>query len=289
MQTLASRCWPYGLHPGGLGWSMATGQLADTIMMINGPEGELVGWAGLSQPGSLSLQVAPDNPDVRAELIMWLTDTADGPRLSVDVYDDAILDDFRRIGFEPTSPPFGYYRMGRPGLRAAADSLGSIRLHGYTIRSVRPDEADRRVTVHRAAWRPVDLPFNPDRRPDIDESWSSSFILEQYRRVRSTELYDIEFDLVAVAPDGSFAACCIGWLDSATGWVEIEPLGVVPDHRRRGLALALCAEVARRAADRGAHDVFINTGPSELYPAPYAAYRKAGFAPFVRSTTLVRQ
>lgn len=289
MQTLASSCWPHGLHPGGLGWSMATGQLADRIMMVDGLDGELVGWAGLSQPGSLWLQVAPDSPDVRAQLIGWLVDAADGPRLSVDVYDDAVLNDFRRIGFEPTPPPFGYYQMGRPGLRARVGSLRSTLPSGYTIRSVLSDEADRRVAVHRTAWRPADLPFNPEHRPDIDESWSSSFTLDHYRSVQSTDLYDVDLDLVAVAPDRSFAACCIGWLDSATGWVEIEPLGVVPDHRRRGLALALCAEVARRAADLGAHDVFINTGPSELYPAPYAAYQKAGFTPFVRSTTLVRQ
>lgn len=155
MQALASRCWPRGLHPGGLGWSHATGQLVDKIMMVDGPDGESIGWAGISQPGFLSLQVAPGNADVRADLIAWLVDTAEGPRLSVEVFDDAVLSDFGRIGFEPMPPPFGYYQMGEPGLRATADSLRLVPPDGYTIRNVRPYEADRRVAVHRAAWRHV--------------------------------------------------------------------------------------------------------------------------------------
>lgn len=235
------------------------------------------------------MQVAPGRPEVRADLIEWLLRTADGPTLSVDVYDDETLQDFIRAGFERTDPPFGDYRMGEPGLRAAVDGVLAMAPDCYTIRSVRADEADERVAVHRAAWRPADLPFHPDHRPDMDESGSSSFTLDTYRRVQQTALYDLDFDLVAVAPDESLAGCCIGWFDPATGWAEIEPLGVVPAHRRRGLALALCAEVALRVSRFGGQHVFINTGPSDMYPAPYQAYKKAGFTPFVRSTTLTRR
>jgi GNAT superfamily N-acetyltransferase len=286
MQRLASRCWPRGLHPGGLGWSQATHQLADEIALIEGPDGELQGWAGVSQPGSLSLQVAADRPEARAELIEWLVGTAQGPEMSVDVYDDETLQEFVQRGFVLTSPPFGYYRMGQPGLGVAVDDVSRTALNGYVIRNVQSGESDERVAVHRAAWRPADLPFHPDHQPSLDESPSSSFTLDSYRQVQRAALYDISFDLVAIARDGSFAGCCIGWFDPATGWAEIEPLGVVPAHRRRGLALALCAETARRVAHSGGHHLFINTGPSAMYPAPYEAYQKAGFTPFIRSTTL---
>jgi GNAT superfamily N-acetyltransferase len=289
MQRLASRCWPQGLHPGGLGWAQATNQLADTIVLLDGKEGDLVGWAGVSQPGYLSLQVAPAQPEVRADLMQWLFSTADGPAFSVDVYDIDTLHDFSHAGFERAAAPSGFYRMGEPGLRAATDGVLAAMPDGYTIRSVGPGEDDERVAVHRAAWRPVELPFHPDHRPDLDESWSSSFTVDAYHQVQRTALYDADLDLVAIAPDGDLAGCCIGWFDASTGWAEIEPLGVVSAHRRRGLAVALCAEVAQRVARYGGRHVFINTGPSESYPAPYRAYRKAGFTPFVRSTTLTRR
>ncbi len=257
--------------------------------MVVGDGGDLDGWAGVTQPGSLALQVAAGRPEVRADLIKWLIGTADGAELSVDVCDHDTLQDFIHAGFEPTLPPFGYYRMGHPGLRATVDSVSAVPPDGYAIRSVRSDEADERVAVHRASWRPADLPFHADHRPHMDESWSSSFTLDTYRRVQSAGLYDIGFDLVVVAPDGSLAGCCICWFDPATGWAEIEPLGLEPAHRRRGLALALCAEVARRVSSAGGQHVFINTGPSDVYPAPYQLYSKAGFTPFVRSTTLTRR
>ena len=289
MQALASRCWPGGLHPGGLGWSQATDQLATEIVLVDGDDGVLQGWAGVTQPGSLGLQVAAASPDARADLIEWLIGTAKGPELTIDAFDQDSITDLTGVGFVPMSPPFGYYRMGQPGLRASVDNVAAVPPSGFTIRNVRPDEGADRVAVHRSAWRPADLPFHPNHRPDMDESWTSSFTAETYRRVQAAGLYDVSLDLVAVAPDGSLAGCCIGWLDPATGWVEIEPLGVVPAYRRRGLALALCAEVARRVSLSGGHDVFINTGPSEMYPAPYQAYRKARFAPFVRGTTLARR
>lgn len=143
--------------------------------------------------------------------------------------------------------------------------------------------------MHRAAWRPADLPFNPEQRPNLDESWSSSFTSTSYRRVQNTELYDSALDLVAVAPDETLAGCCIGWFDAVNGWAEIEPVGVVPAHRRRGLALAMCADLARRVSGAGGEHMFVNTGESEFYPAPYRAYRKAGFSPFARSVTLTRR
>jgi GNAT superfamily N-acetyltransferase len=289
MQRLASRCWPHGLHPGGLGWAQATHQLADQIVVVDGDAGDLLGWAGGSQPGYLTVQVDPAHPGVRADLGEWLLRTAEGPALSVEVYDTDTLRDFTEAGFEPTDSLSDFYRMGTPGLQAATDGVLATMPDGYTIRSVGPGEAEGRVAVHRAAWRPADLPFRRDHRPQLDETWSSSFTLDSYHRVRQTTLYDGNLDLVAVAPNGDLAACCIGWFDARTGWAEIEPLGVAPAHRRRGLALALCAEVAERVARYGGRQVYINTGPSIAYPAPYRAYQRAGFTPFVRSTTLARR
>ncbi len=287
MQRLASRCWPDGLHPGGLGWAHATDQLAAEIVVVDDGDG-VAGWAGVTQPGSLAMQVAPERPEVTGALVGWLLDAASGSELTIDTYDGATRAAFGRRGFARVEPPYGYYRMGDPGVSAAVAAVSGPTPAGYEIRSVRPGEAGPRVDAHRTAWRPADLPIHPDHRPEMDQTSTSSFTLDAYRRVQATWLYDPELDLVVVAPDGSLAGCCIGWYDRDTGWVEIEPLGVDPAHRRRGLAGALCAEIAARTARLGGRQVFVNTGPSDMYPAPFATYAKAGFRPYVRGVTLRR-
>jgi ribosomal protein S18 acetylase RimI-like enzyme len=123
--------------------------------------------------------------------------------------------------------------------------------------------------------------------PEIDPDATSSFTALDYQAVRDTWLYDGDLDLVAVAPDGSLAACCIAWLDPSTGVAEIEPLGVAPAHRRHGLAVALCLEVAARVRAVGGLELFINTGPRDEYPAPAGAYIKAGFYTYGRATSYV--
>ncbi len=85
-------------------------------------------------------------------------------------------------------------------------------------------------------YRQLSRPSDPDAE--------SSFTTEGYESVRGAWLYDQSLDLVAVVnDDGPLAACCIAWFDPSIGVCEIEPLGVVPEHRRRGLAIALCLEV----------------------------------------------
>jgi hypothetical protein len=52
IQQLASRRWPESWHPGGLGWAMARGQLAEEVAIIDGPTGASA-WAarGMDEPG----------------------------------------------------------------------------------------------------------------------------------------------------------------------------------------------------------------------------------------------
>jgi GNAT superfamily N-acetyltransferase len=148
---------------------------------------------------------------------------------------------------------------------------------GYHVRSVRDDELTARVEVHRAAWNPHHLPWHRDHRPSYPPEARSGHTLDIYHRVRRAWMYDPALDLVAVAPDGSFAGCCIAWLDPRTGIAEIEPLGVTPPHRRRGVAQALCHEATCRVARAGGRQLIINQWPNPRYPAPAGAYAKAGF------------
>lgn len=232
MQQLASRVWPSGWHPGGLGWGLSRHALADSLVVALDQDGSgpIVGFAG--RGGDEITHVERDRDDVAGR---------DDPRRHVD---------------------------------------------GYTIRPVRTDETAARVEVHRAAWRPSSIPYI-DGRP-VDPDAESSFTPAAYESVCNAWLYDPGLDLVAVVESdhsGRFGACCIAWFDPATGVCEIEPLGVDPEHRRRGLAVALCLEVAHLVADRGGTHVYINAQPEPGYVAATSAYFSAGFDLVERATT----
>jgi GNAT superfamily N-acetyltransferase len=277
MQRLASRLWPLGLHPGGLGWAAAIGQLADRLMVAD--DGDLIGWAGLSG-GELSLQVDPGHPAAASALIDWAREAVDVVKLQL-----AVAEDDEVVRAAALAAGFAPLPGAEPGMAMRRDATaGRPPLpEGYRIRSVEMGEAPARVAVHRAAWRPAALPWPPGDRPAIPEDATSTFTAAHYEMVCRTWLYDRTFDLVAEAPNGSLAACCIAWWDEATGCAEIEPLGVVPEHRRRGLAGALCLEVAAMVAELGGHEVFINTGPNIEYSTPAAAYAAVGFQAIIRN------
>lgn len=275
MAQLASRLWPQGPHPGGLGWSMAIGEFASRVVLARAGE-QLVGWAGAS-PGEVAVQVDPSHPDVATHLLGWAVEAEASGMPTVVVWDGdrALADAAAAAGFVPDN---------RRGVRGSA--VGMTRRAqredpglppGYRVRPTGPGEHAARVDVHRAAWRPIDLPWAPAFRPDVTPDQTSRFTPSDYTAVRHTWLYDERLDLVVEAPDGKLAASCLGWWDPATLTAEIEPLGVVARQRRRGLAGALCRAVSNTVAEWGGREVFINTGPRADYPAPAATYARAGF------------
>ena len=279
MQRLASRLWPSGWHPGGLGWGLSRDALAVSVVVAVDDDGSIVGFAG--RGGDEITHVERDRDDVAEALVGWLLDLDEKAPITVwdgaDAFDRAVSRaGLERVGREPWSGM----------LLDVAAVRGDPRRHvdGYAIRPVRADETAARVEVHRAAWRPASIPFVDGRA--VDPAAESSFTAMAYESVRAAWLYDQSLDLVAVAEhSGRFAACCIAWLDPATGVCEIEPLGVAPEHRRRGLAIAMCLEVASIVAERGGTSVFINTQPEPGYVASSSAYFAAGFELVERATT----
>ncbi len=59
-------------------------------------------------------------------------------------------------------------------------------------------------------------------------------------------------------------------------------MGVVPEHRRRGLASAMCWQVIEQVRAAGGRQVYINISPNPAYPAPAQTYLAAGFDFVVR-------
>jgi len=114
---------------------------------------------------------------------------------------------------------------------------------GYSIRFVQADEdIKQRVAVHRAAFAPSQM------------SEAGYLLL-----VREAPTYRADLDLVVVAPDGSFAAFCLIWLDTANALGVFEPVGCHPDHQRRGLTRAVMEEGLRRLHALGARAASVNS------------------------------
>lgn len=140
---------------------------------------------------------------------------------------------------------------------------------GYRFDHVR-GEADiaRRVAVQRAAFE-------------------SEFMTEAIARaVQASPTYQPELDLVIVAPDDTYAAFALIWLDDANHVGVFEPLGVGAGHWRRGLGRALMAEGLRRLAAREARTACVQTGfdnhrARDLYVA-------AGFVELDRNYVWIR-
>ena len=88
---------------------------------------------------------------------------------------------------------------------------------GMRLRHATEADLEERVAVHRASW--------------LRSTWS----METYLKIRASEVYDPELDIVLEADDGTFAAYCICWADPIAGVGSYEPVGTRPEWRGKGV------------------------------------------------------
>lgn len=204
------------------------------------------------------LQVDPAHRDLEGEMLDWaLDDLAVGGRLDHVVFDD----DRRRARL---AEALGFHRLDARrvsrSLRIGGDLPAPPPIpRGYGIRPTRADDAD--------PPRMADL-LNAAFGRDVHTA-------AEYRTfTRRSPSFRHDLNLVAEAPDGSFAAHVGLSYDEANRCAVVEPVCTHPDHRRRGLALALVADGLARAAGLGAGLAVVGTGGDE---GPNRLYEAAGF------------
>ena len=96
------------------------------------------------------------------------------------------------------------------------------------------------------------------------------------KRYSTASFYNAELDLVAVAPDGHFAAFCTVRVDPVSKMTEFEPVGTHPDYRKLGLARAVICEGLKRLEKYSPSNVSIpGAAPT---PAADRLYDSLGFA-----------
>jgi ribosomal protein S18 acetylase RimI-like enzyme len=129
---------------------------------------------------------------------------------------------------------------------------------GYRLRTLRgPDDIPARVAVHRAAFAP------------------SRMTVEKYELLVRQPHYAFDRDVVVEAPDGSFAAFAMCWTDPLGLAGEFEPVGVHPDHQRRGLGRVVMRAGLRLMRAAGMRDAIVFSLRTNA--ASEALYRSAGF------------
>ncbi len=214
--------------------------------------GQLIGTAWLGDDVSIDWQILPDYEwqGIETEAVEWAeTRLAELRRRepaqwqaalsSAALEGDTARSEFlERHGFVRGDQGMAHF------LRDLSAPIPALPLpDGWTLRAMAgPDEITNRAGAHREA-------FHPSRVTD-----------DQYARFMRLPGYVRDLDLVAVAPDGVFAAYAMCWTDPVHGIGEFEPVGARPAYRRHGLTRAVLLEGLRRMQTRGMELARVSTG-----------------------------
>lgn len=98
---------------------------------------------------------------------------------------------------------------------------------------------------------------------------------QRYLNFMSSPVYKASLDVVAEDANGSFVAFCICWLDAVNRLGHFEPVGVHPDHRRRGLGKAILREGMQRMRSDGMLTAMVCADSENL--AALRLYESVGF------------
>ncbi len=261
-----------GVPPGAL---RAIRMWEEMIGLWEDDKGNIIGVANIEHPdpdhpdfGEIFLQRHPDHPELLDEMLRYAEERFRDPRenrVFIVAYErDRVLRDVlgERGYVEKPDIAMPYLEIELTGLPAPTLPPG------FTVRTMAEEnDVERRRELFGRAF---DYP-DP-------EDWPSGFA---YRELQRAPDYRKEHDLVLVAPDGTYAACCIIWHDAANRMGHLEPVGTHPDFRRRGLARAVVLHGLHKLAGLGATRVpMVSTVP--LYEA--IGFRKLGvYHPWIKT------
>lgn len=207
------------------------------------------------------IQIHPDYGFLEKEIIQWIeshsvakkTSSGQEQKLSIVTVDGNSVREksLTQLGFKKrTDRIYGHLRFRPLDLPIEDYSLPE----GFIIRSVN-GRSD-----HEQLARGVRTVFGHGEWFDADLS----------ERIRKRTFHVPDLDLVAVAPDGIIAAFCTLRVDPESRITQLEPMGTLPEFRKRGLAKALLAEGFKRLEKYNPKLIYIggaayNPGAMGLY------------------------
>ncbi len=267
-------------HIGDLIWRLSPSIATDTprwIELWEDETGQPIGFAWLDAPDLVDVQIHPrllQPAPVLREMVAWAeralrqraadngTAAPSAVRVDIPVSDGALSAALGELGFRDTGRDL-FVLLARELLDLDDPVIRAV--PGVVVRDlavVVGDDVDRRVVLEHAVW--------PSSRANA----------ESYHQLRGQPVYRADLDLVALAPNGEFAAYCICWLDPETRVGQFEPVGSSPHHRRQGYGAAVMTEGLRRLHTLGAVYATVGTGADNA--AALRLYESLGFYEAVR-------
>lgn len=252
--------------------SWAMGNPTNTQIWIN-EAGTVIGWAIMQTPfWTIDYAFHPEHPQLHPQILAWvderaktIVDTDSGrPCWFINVFTTQTdrMADLEATGFASqadvgdnswTKVLFNCQSENVPDAAKLPD--------GFTIRPLAGEsEVQAYVDLHQAVFQ------------------SKSMTTEWRQHTLQQPAYNANVDLVAVAPDGTLAAFCIGWINqNAAGQTtgQIEPLGVLEDFRKLGLGRTILTAGMRQLAANGARSICVET--DNYRNEAYALYESVGF------------
>jgi len=203
------------------------------------------------------LLVHPDHRGLEGEMLDWATGALSSPKPGHHLDHDVFDDDSYRIGLLEER---GFARLDSRRVvrrQVLGDVIAPMELApGYKLRPTasHPDDYQRMADLLNGSFG------------------RASHTSGEYQGFsKDSPSFRHDLNLVAEAPDGSFAAHAGFTFDAANRCGILEPVCTHPDHRKRGLALGLITEGLNRVRALGAVVATVDTGggagPNRLYEA----------------------
>ncbi len=234
----------------------------DEYLKIWEHEHRIVALSYTKPAGSCNLSIHPEYIAYASEIVLWMQERVtelknkDSVKMTfvVDDFDDELISILTALGFEkdeiegdnqilPLNAPIPEYSLP----------------DGYTVRNAI-------VSVDFEKYREVQVAVFPHIVS------MSKKLLETYS---TASFYREDLDIVAVAPEGEFAAFCTARIDPVSRITELEPVGTHPDHRKLGLGKAVILESFKRVEKyKPTAIVILGAAPSE---GARRLYKSVGF------------
>jgi GNAT superfamily N-acetyltransferase len=230
----------------------------------------IVAWGWLEGPGELTVQADPAYPAVVDEVLAWAEHSSPVPvSTTISSNEPHIAAALTTRGYRAAlDGPFFSCLGIDPKTLPQAPALPD----GYELLQCDAAHVATRAAAHREAW----------------SAWGSTYREQQHAAMRGLWPYKAEFDLLAVAPDGTPAAYYQGWYDEVSRVGHFEPVGTHPLHRRLGLSRALGTALLGRFAAAGARMATVNPRGDDAYPVARLTYESMGFTSFGRTHTYAK-